>query len=450
MKKKHLIFSSLLLCCLCQTVSAQSGQYPWLKVTQTDPQTNATIDQYYVPIRPYTGSELRAGILVSTVQFDYANVPFDATIADKSMYVGYTNMYGQVGAEMATPDALAALSTELASVDTGTTRRNNVMSLYRGGRYTFRTSIPGIGYEYTKEVEVIDTPSMRVKGSSIITGKDFDINVIFNTGYPYDLSQLTGLEKAQLTLYAISYDKEGNEIGQEIKSTEQALRLHRTDQPLVAAIDSINMNMEKPRLGLYRMTLLSDWKAVDANTSFILSVNDTLRSSAQLDKEKYTAVDKKAHLTVTADYGYPHITAANEGNKPKFSVELVLADSITEDGVKQLTVLDKYEHAITDDSLAVDDLKESITFDIDLPAISALRKSAEHVPLTAIAYIKFNDMVKARYHLPLYISTPTGISHDLTDGKADSRWYNLQGRPIDSQQAKHGIYIKDRKKIIIK
>jgi len=442
--------SAAALCCINLGIWAQSPEYSWLKVVQTEPYTMSTVDKYYHINGAYQGTDLRAGIIMSAVELSFENIAEGTpTIEDVSGYVGYINMYGHIERDTLDKQAYNHLNKAILYTSSHKDKKNIAFAIYRGGRYTFRNSIPGIGYGYSKVIDILDDPSVRVTGASANVGEDIMTEVHFNTGYPYDAAQFSGNEKASLTLYAIKEDKDGNEIGKELQSIEKVLRLYRPDQPLVAAVDTMKMNMQKPSPGKYRMILNSDWNFEDANTSFILSVNDTLRSTARLDKDSYVMADEEVCLKVTADYGYPYITKPEDDGKPQFSVECLLTDTYEADGEMKMEVIDKAERTIADDSLAVKDLTEEFVFKFLLADIMSKRKSDAGQPLEIMVYIKFNDAVKASYRLPFHCTAATGITGILEGEPIHSIWYDLQGRQLQKAPNRKGLYIRDGKKTIV-
>lgn len=74
---------------------------------------------------------------------------------------------------------------------------------------------------------LVDEPSVRFKDmAQLNTGSDLNGHVLFNTGYPYDHSRLTGQEKAVWTL---GYQAPNSKDIQELDKGEMALtfRIHQ-------------------------------------------------------------------------------------------------------------------------------------------------------------------------------------------------------------------------------
>ena len=262
---------ALMFCGINAIVYAQSSVYSWFTVTPVDPFTIEIFDRICRPI-DYSGGDLRAGVIESKVRFVSDDIPKDAQpVEDQSGIVRCTNAYGRVECESTDPVALFDLSKEGISMNENVSFETSTKpSIRRGGRYTYQTTFSGIGYEYSKVIEVIDDPSVRMYSSQVGKTQDYRIALFFNTGYPYDASQFTGTEKARATLYAIA-----DGTATELASEEKQLSLCRPDQPLVAAVDTIEINPIALAPGKYRVTVTSDWTLEDANSSFDFEVIDT-------------------------------------------------------------------------------------------------------------------------------------------------------------------------------
>ena len=293
MQNKTSLFVAAALCCASATTLAQSSAYSYIKVTQTAPCTTQLIGKDY-SYTEYQGTELRAGVIKSTVNAIADDIPSDAQpIDDVSLVVKCTDMYGRVEDELTEPETLYAIADAVeygfhtASAENAEPR----LKVYRGGRYTYQATFPGIGYDYTTTVDLLDDPSVRLHSStSEDNDKEYSFDIHFNTGYPYDASQFTGNEKARVALYAIVGDTD--EAATELASEEKQLSLCRPDQPLVAAVDTISLKPIILTPGYYCIAITSDWKLEDANSFIYLEVKDT--EAAILSAPKAKLADDKA------------------------------------------------------------------------------------------------------------------------------------------------------------
>ena len=264
------LMAAVMLSCITATISAQSCAYPWLTVTESGPVTIQTLDKNSKFV-DYTGSELRAGILRDSMNFVVEYRPAEVPeIVDSPLHTTFTNMYGHIEIDTADSTFIPDFMECFKYSDPDDTKYLQGFSVLRGGRYTFRTTCSGIGYDYSKVIEVIGDPIVRISRSQIGNTQDYHIVMHFNTGYPYDATQFTGNEKARATLYAIA-----DGTATELASEEKQLSLCRPDQPLVAAVDSIEFSTITLTPGKYRVTVTSDWKLEDANSNFDFEVKDT-------------------------------------------------------------------------------------------------------------------------------------------------------------------------------
>lgn len=447
MTKKRIMFIVAAFCCVFFSASAQSSFFPWLAIEQKGLTTTSTLDKNYQLV-PYVGDELCAGIVCSKILFQADSVPETTTYFEGApISVSYTNAYGHVEKE-----ELDTIAEFIQLNYVGNFKHEHSLSLVvlRGGRYTYHCCSPYLGWDYSKTVDILDNPSVRFNGISCIVGQNFDAEVDFNTGYPYDVSKFTGNKKASLTLYSIAEGKDG-EIGRELATEGKQLNLYRPDQPLVAAVDTMRIKVENMTPGKYRMVLNSDWAFEDANTSFVFSVNDTLRATAQMDKDHYDVSDKEAHVTVNMDYGYPHIALPEGEEKPKLTVKCLIVDNQENEGVLEKVVLDKIENVISNDSLATNNLNETMVFDIPLQELINQRKSKVEDPLEIYVGVYFNDANKASFNMPFYCTgTATGINETMVGQMVDCNCYDLQGRKVPNDNKKKGLYVRGGMKILVK
>jgi len=68
-----------------------------------------------------------------------------------------------------------------------------------------------------------------------------------------------------MRLYALSKDDQGNVIETEVASAEKTLRLNRSNEPLVAAMDTLKLTYPAPAAGDYVVKMTSDRAFDQAN-----------------------------------------------------------------------------------------------------------------------------------------------------------------------------------------
>ena len=224
-------------------------------------------------------------------------------------------------------------------------------NLTRGGEYVFKTQFDFLRINKQENVVVYDEPSIRIKGDPIIkTGGGADIMAHFNTGYPYDINSLKDEEYTKVTVYKQVNDS----MAAEIWNQQYPLHLKDDTYPLLAGIDSLEVKFEKPQIGAYAIRFETSWDAIKTR-DFFLSVEDTLRASATLDKQTYDLLnDKSACLRVKMDYGYPHIAAVKPDSIPTIRITATLLKEINDNNTSDTLFTDTL--ALVNDTLATKDL----------------------------------------------------------------------------------------------
>ncbi len=402
---------------------------------------------------PYEGEGLRAGLVQVTTKIVLDNETGGNVVApaNQLFHVSLTDPYGRVPYLEESNKIISDLFRELKYSEYVSDRHIVVQWLCRGGQYVYRNYIPGVDYNYEEIVEVKDKPSARVRYKSVNVGKDIEVKTFYNTGYPYDVNQFNGFEKATMRLFALGKDDQGNPKETEVVMTEKPLRLYRPDQPLVAALDSMKLTYCDPEPGQYRLKMESNWTQEGANRDNILiTVNDTVRCYAELDKSKYVAgTDKVMKLHMKLNYGYPYVTAENEGEDPTVLINtyVLTSDDNTAETIQTST------HKITDASLADHPLDWESDLDVALNI-----EEQEKAPTTdSYLYVKveviFNGETQYTKIIPFdYIAEvlPTGVRSITDNLPANDQWYGIQGTRMDSKPVENGVYIHNQKKVIIK
>lgn len=244
----------------------------------------------------YIGEEYKTGMLhieykLAKVQNDGTapNAPLDTLTAISSC----TDIYGReswIG--NLSKDVLSAVN---KCIKYPATKKSFSVAdtCSRGGVYAVRTYIDFMEFDKRDTITIKDDPTLRISSDTVVkTGNDANVTAFYNTGYPFDINSLTGNEYAKVTVYKHTADKTVAEM-----STQQ-FQLHLKDEahPLVAAIDTLNLRIQKPELGAYTIRFESNWNAINSR-DLPISVQDTLRATVSLDKQTYNlSTDKKARL----------------------------------------------------------------------------------------------------------------------------------------------------------
>ena len=247
-----------LMLCAAQGINAQALDPDILQFLAT----GDTIYTEYIPDKDYAPAPwekegLHAGMQMS--QFTLFTHRADKTynVPDNvEMYIRLKDCYGELVGEK-----FGDASSALAFIDAndadflGVTMKNFIE---RGGEYVFERGIPWLGISKTNDITLVDEPSVRLKDlNQLKTGSNLDAQVLFNTGYPYDYTRLTGQEKAEWTL---SYQAPDSKERVELDKGEMALTFDNSKQPKLATIDTLKIFREKPALGEYYFEVKTDWE----------------------------------------------------------------------------------------------------------------------------------------------------------------------------------------------
>ena len=143
------------------------------------------------------------------------------------------------------------------------------------------------------EFDVIDDPAIHVVGDTILTsGQDVDLELEFNTGYPYDGSQFTGNEQGRWTLYSVGADGSLTEQ----KSAKWSLGFNGS-RPSKAFASTCAIK-EKLADGRYLIRASSDWAGISPR-DISLVVGSTAINGTSIDtttaKGPYTDLQGRRH-----------------------------------------------------------------------------------------------------------------------------------------------------------
>ena len=454
--KKNLMALATILCCAIipvGNIQAQDEAKSIFTVTQVEKTTYYLFGDDNTLDTPYQGEELRAGVINVNVKIEANNETGQdvVTPANLLFHLSFTDPYGRRPLLYESNDDLTRIFSLMKYSDYLTENTGCGRSICRGGQYVYRNYIPGLDYNYEETIEVKDEPSARVRYNSVNVGNDIEVKTFYNTGYPYDVNQFNGSEKATLRLFALGKNENGDTTETEVIMIEKPLRLYRPDQPLVAALDSMKLTYCDPEPGQYHLTMESNWTQEGANRDNILiSVNDTVRGFAELDKQKYVAgTDTGMKLHMKLNYGYPYVKAETPEKDPTVRINTYVltsdeskADTI-QTSVKQISGANLADHPLDWEG------------DIDIADYIEEQEKAPMADTTL--YIKvevvFNGKAQFVKTIPFaYIAEDpsTGVRSITGDQPADDHWYGIQGTRMVGKPTQNGVYIQNHKKVIIK
>ena len=454
--KKNLMTLAAVLCCAIipvGNIQAQDVGKLNFTITQGEKTTYYTYGDDNALDTPYQGGELHTGVINVTVKIEANNEAGQDVVmpANPLYHVSFTDPYGRRPLLYESNDDITNIFDFLKYSDYVKEDMTSGRSVCRGGQYVYRNYIPGLDYNYEETIEVKDEPSARVRYNSVNVGNDIEVKTFYNTGYPYDVNQFNGSEKATLRLFALVKNENGDSTETEVIMTEKPLRLYRPDQPLVAALDSMKLTYCDPEPGEYHLKMESNWTQEGANRDKILiNVNDTVRGFAELDKQKYVAgTDTSMKLHLKLNYGYPYVKAETPEKDPTVRINTYVltsdeskADTI-QTSVKQISGANLADHPLDWEG------------DIDIADYIEEQEKAPMADTTL--YIKvevvFNGKAQFVKTIPFaYIAEDpsTGVRSITGDQPADDHWYGIQGTRMVGKPTQNGVYIQNHKKVIIK
>lgn len=335
-------------------------------------------------------SKLKAGTLNMTILMMTDHINFEPP-TDAMIYNSLSTYYGQVVKEdNDNQKKTFELLEDGYYTDMQQVHKTMSTPLYLGGCYRFKQGINKDGLLYDALVDVTDEPSIRQYGDTELkTGKELNMAVYFNTGYPYVASIMKGDEKGELSIYKANEDDTPGEL---VKQEKKDIRMTDLDKDKIAHRDSITLNAKLP-VGKYFGVLKHNWAALgdDNERHYVITVNDTLRVKHEFDKPTYDhTVDKQAVLQLSLDRGYPFIgkgendtvstvrvryyiggwrTDSVSRQFERYNKELDITETFDSMVVKNIAIV---EDTITlaHDSLATRRMNETFNIPIDLTRIS--------------------------------------------------------------------------------
>lgn len=438
-------------------VQAQQLYEDIITIEQAGIKTSYVLDKENI-FQQYDGDELRAGQLIATVNISAENeddVELKAP-ANPRFEVILSDPYGCAPRRYMDDTFIPEIFSELKYTVFFRNSLNVAFLVSRGGQYVYRNDIPGLDYSYEETIEVKDNPSVRLSFHSVKVGEDIQVKATYNTGYPFDASQFSSGKQATMRLFALGKDNEGNATETEIMMAQKPLQLYRPDQPLLAAIDNLQLTLCEAAPGEYRLKMSSDWTQEGANRDDILiTVSDTLRASARLSKSIYEAgKDNGLKVHVKMKYGYPYIQAQESDELPTVRINTFVLSNREVDGQQETDTLVRMTTPIADAALA----EKALDWEDDI--VTPLLESQEAAPLAtttmqAQVSIEFNGKQQFITTIPFtYVpASTTAVKRLENDNAVDdtAMWYDLQGRRMpDNTNTGKGIYLKNGQKIIKK
>ena len=410
--------------------------------------TEHIADKDYAPV-PWEKEGLHAGMEMAQFTLFTRRSDKDYNIPEYvDMYIRLKTCYGELVVEKV-EDASTTLA-YMAYSDADFLVLSMKTFIEQGGEYVFERGIPWLGITKTSDVVLVDEPTVRINDmNQLKTGSDLNGQILFNTGYPYDHSRLTGQEKAEWTL---CYQAPNSKDRVEIDKGEMALTFDNSKTPRLAAIDTLKIFREKPELGEYYFEVKTDWeKEALGDMSLrnsLFQVVDTLRANATIDKEKYQmGTDKQLVVNLSLDYGYPFIHTTAPDTIPTVRIRY----QITADGENVFSDSLK----IADQNLAVEPLQRNDQLVMNFDEVTDdLFGDADQMEIYVHVTVEFDGNLQYTADFkPLLLKSESavGISDSqFADRKSSSSMlFDLQGRSVGTNPA-NGIYIHDGKKVIIK
>ena len=301
-----------------------------------------------------------------------------------------------------------------------------LITLDRGGRYAVTIGHFPDFHVYADTIDILDIPSMRVGFPGNITMRDtLKLKACVSTGYPFDMNALSGKETAKWNMQFSDNDTTFVKIAE----GEKALNLKEVDRPLIAGYDTLQIIRKPEKPGVYIVEFTSDFEP--ANRLFKANVEDTLRATVTLDKERYVyGVDKKATVHMTLDYGYPYVRSTGKDSKPTLALSYALGA-----GVDTMFV--------SNDTLGYRRMNLEMDMPIDLELVNDSVLKADTMNVKLNVFVDFNNKCHLKTQMVMPFVTPTAVE-DVKAEAVESRRYNIMGLPADERTK--GIIIENGKK----
>ena len=283
----------------------------------------------------------------------------------------------------------------------------------RGGKYIVTSEItPGLYYSET-EITLPDEPCIHVFNKTSYVDTLLCPTIFLSGGYPYDAADFTGTKHLH---WQIATADAPDVV---IKEKDEIFEL-KSESADLAPVDSMRLDVENLRPGIYLYTLTSDF--APANYSFTFDVYDILAPDITFDKEVYTVGEsREAIVKVDMSYGYPYVGADSSFGEPTVTVCADLLGEETSVSYSDEAWADSDMHCIAEVKVPL----EKVTAE-------AIKENKGELPLQLS--IQFNGTTKYETAISLHFESGSsgidGINADKSD-KSKVRYFNILGVEVD-------------------
>lgn len=303
------------------------------------------------------------------------------------------------------------------------------MSVIRGGKYTLTARITPELFSYETEMILVDEPNMQVSDNITTVDTLLGPKILLLGGYPYNPADLTGAKHLH---WQIAPNDAPDAV---IEENDEIFEL-KSESTDLAPVDSIRLNVENLRPGIYLYSLTSDF--APANYSFTFNVYDVLAPDITFDKEVYTVGEsKEAIVKLDMSYGYPYVGAGSSSCEPTVTVCADLLGEETSVSYSDEAWADSDMHCMAE-----------IKIPLEKVTVEAVKENKGELPLSLS--ILFNGTTQYDTVLPLHFDSGSSGIHGINADNSDKpkvRYFNILGVEVD--ESYRGLVItSDGKKII--
>lgn len=303
------------------------------------------------------------------------------------------------------------------------------MSVIRGGEYTLTAKITPELFSYETEMILVDEPNMQVSDNITTVDNLLGPKILLSGGYPCDPAYSTGTK--HLHWQIAPYDAPDAVIEENDETFELKAEISN-----LAPVDSIRLDVENLRPGMYLYTLMSDF--APANYSFTFKVFDVLVPDITFDKEVYTVGEsREAIVKVDMTYGYPYVGVGSSSGEPTVTVCADLLGEETSVSYSDEAWVDSDMHCMAEVKVPL----EKVT-------VEAVTENNGDLPLQLS--ILFNGTTQYETVLSLHFDNDSSSIHGINADNSDKskvRYFNILGVEVD--ESYRGLVINsDGKKII--
>lgn len=283
----------------------------------------------------------------------------------------------------------------------------------RGGKYIISTEItPDL---YYSEIEIIlpDEPCIHVFDNVSTVDRLLCPQIFLSGGYPYDPADFTGAKHLH---WQIAPSDAPDAV---IEEKDEIFEL-KSESADLAPVDSVRLDVENLRPGIYLYTLTSDF--APANHSFTFQVFDVLVPDITFDKEVYTVGEsREAIVKVDMSYGYPYVGAGSSSGEPTVTV---CADLLGQET----------SVSYSDEAWADSDMHCTAEVKVPLEKVTAESVKENNGELPLQLSILFNGTTKYETALSLHFESGSSGIHNIDADNSDKskvRYFNIFGVEVD-------------------